>query len=334
MSTPAPLAEDLVLPGVDLEAWSTRIRIVVTEGSALPDATRETLAWLDRVDRACSRFRDDSELSALNRSEGRPTVVGDVLLQALLAALEAATNSDGLVTPTVGEALATAGYDRTFSLLTGVGPADLPLPLDGGLGVEVADWREIEIDAAARTVRLPHGCRIDLGSTAKAWAADVLAAQLARDLGCGVLVDLGGDVVCAGESPPDGWVVKVVDGPALTGHGPLVMMPSGALATSSTVVRRWVAQGKVRHHIIDPRTGEPADDLWRTVTVSAARCLDANVASTAATILAADALPWLARVGLPARLVRRDGRVLTVNGWPADDEEVTDAQINRGEAVA
>ena len=309
------------LTSVDLAAWSTRVRVVVTDPSAASAAASVTRAWLDRVDRACSRFREDSDLARVNAAAGASVPVGQTLVVALQAALEAARVTDGLVTPTVGDALCSAGYDRSFPLIGGSSPSDLPRPAGPDEvfeGHAAPDWRLVEVDPARATVRLPLGCRLDLGSTTKAWAADVLAEDLAKGLGCGVLVDLGGDVVVAGAPPAEGWLVQVVDGPVSSGVGPLVHIVDGALATSSTVVRRWVSRGRERHHIIDPRTGIPSDDLWRTVTVSAASCLDANVASTACVVLAADGPSWLCEVGLAARLVRRDGLVLTLNGWPDD----------------
>lgn len=306
---------------IDLRAWDTRIRVVVARGAARAEAEAATTAWLDRVDRACSRFRLDSDLSRVNHAGGRTVEVDPVLAEALGVALSAAEATDGLVTPTIGEALCRAGYDRTFALIGGTRPSDLPQAALTGPPVpdgDVPDWRLVEVDVDASTVRVPAGCRLDLGATTKAWAADRLAAELAELTSHGVLVDLGGDVVAAGEAPLDGWLVHVVDGAVGSGQGPLVRLEDGALATSSTVVRRWSTSDRPGHHIVDPRTGQPADDLWRTVTVSAAACLDANVASTACIVLAADGPAWLEQVGLPARLVRRDGLVTYLNGWPAD----------------
>jgi FAD:protein FMN transferase len=100
---------------------------------------------------------------------------------------------------------------------------------------------------------------------------------------------------------------------------PRVAIVSGGLASSSTTVRRWNTAGGVRHHIVDPRTGTSADTPWRTVTVAAASCFDANTASTAAVVLGDRAPSWLARLGLPARLVASDGRVTCVAGWPEDE---------------
>ena len=93
---------------------------------------------------------------------------------------------------------------------------------------------------------------------------------------------------------------------------------SGGLATSSTTVRTWSAGGRPVHHIVDPATGAPASSCWRTVSVAAGTCTDANTASTAAIIRGADAPGWLSGLGLPARLVGQDGTVVTTTGWPAE----------------
>jgi thiamine biosynthesis lipoprotein len=164
---------------------------------------------------------------------------------------------------------------------------------------------------------------LDLGATAKAWAADRAASRLAGALGCGVLVGLGGDIAVAGPPPPGGWRIRVQD---ITGRpedppaGPaaVVAIRDGGLATSSTTARRWRRGGDVLHHILDPRTGLPAAVHWRTVSVAAATCVDANTASTAAIIRGPQALDWLSNLGLPARLVDAAGTVRTVGGWPAE----------------
>ena len=108
------------------------MRVVVTDPSVAREAEARTRLWLDVVDRACSRFRDDSELSAVNRSDGDPVRVGPVLLAALAAAVDGAAATEGLVTPTVGQALCDAGYDRTFALVTGSAPSDLPRVVRAG----------------------------------------------------------------------------------------------------------------------------------------------------------------------------------------------------------
>ena len=135
-------------------------------------------------------------------------------------------------------------------------------------------------------------------------------------------MNLGGDVAVAGEAPPGGWAIGVGDDHAAAVSDATVSIAAGGLATSSTTVRRWRRGGRPVHHIVDPATGMPAREVWRTVTVSAASCVDANVASTAAVLRGEDAPDWLASLGLPARLVAADGRVVTVAGWPEAEPEL------------
>jgi len=97
-----------------------------------------------------------------------------------------------------------------------------------------------------------------------------------------------------------------------------VSVSAGGLATSSTTVRRWRAGGREHHHIVDPRDGQAAEEVWRTVSVAAGTCVDANTASTAAIVRGRAAVRWLESAGLPARLVARDGAVTRTAGWPEE----------------
>jgi thiamine biosynthesis lipoprotein len=172
---------------------------------------------------------------------------------------------------------------------------------------------------------------LDLGATAKGLGADWAAAVAQAGAHCGgVLVGLGGDVAMAGVSPAGGWPVLIADdhrqrdradsGPARSQQ---VRISQGAVATSSVGCRRWRRSGRALHHILDPRTGLPSAGPWRTASVAAATCAEANAASTAAIILGDDAPDWLAAEGLPARLVRHDGATASVGSWPvADDAEL------------
>jgi ApbE family len=158
---------------------------------------------------------------------------------------------------------------------------------------------------ATRTMTVPEGVRLDVGSTAKAWAADQAAARLAAALGCGVLDSLGGDISVTAAPPPSGWLIRVQDvtgGPAAPAPGSavLVAIGGGGLATSSTAARRWRRGAAVLHHILDPRSGRPAP-VWRIVSVAAATTLDANIASTAAIIRGQAAMGWLSGPGPAAR---------------------------------
>lgn len=326
-------------PTASWRALGTTATVVVDAGgaAALPTARAAVERELGAIDRAASRFRADSELSAVNAGGGSPVAVSPLLWEAVQAGLHAARGTAGAVDPTLGAELRRAGYDRDFAALepprgalTARSGATAARARAGRARRPPARWREVELDPAARTVRVPAGVELDLGATAKALAADRSARAAHAAAGCGVLVSLGGDVAVAGPAPADGWAIRVTDdhaaGPEALGE--TVAIRSGGLATSGTTVRRWRARrGAEHHHILDPRTGAPAAVVWRTATVAAASCVDANVASTAAIVRGADAPAWLLHLRLPARLVALDGRVLHVGAWPRELE------AGRGPAV-
>lgn len=321
------------LPTAAWPALGTTAVVVAADGEALAGARAAVEEVLAAVDAACSRFRDDSELQRVNRSAGRPVAVSPLLLDAVDAALWAAAATGGAVDPTVGRAVVVSGYDRDFALVTR-GPA----PRAGALraapaadgrrlraatvrAASGANWRHVAVDRRAATVRIPPGVALDLGATAKALAAERAATAAAARTTCGVLVALGGDVAVAGPAPAGSWRVRACEdhraGPDAPGQ--TITIRSGAVATSSTTVRRWGSGASAAHHIVDPATGRPAGVVWRTATVAAATCVEANAASTAAIVLGERAAAWLERTGLPARLVAAGGAVLAVGGWPAQE---------------
>jgi thiamine biosynthesis lipoprotein len=277
---------------------------------------------IDEFDLACSRFREDSELSTLNRAAGRPLRVSPLLVEATLAALRAARLTDGDVDPSVGSALVALGYDRDFDALHSDEARRRPIR-----AVPVPGWRKIEVDSDAGTIRVPRGATLDLGATAKAMAADRAAQRAHIATGAGVLLALGGDIALAGSAPAGGWRVRVTDDHRAGENAPgqWITLRAGGLATSSMSVRRWQAGGSSLHHLIDPASGAPADTVWRTVSVAASSCLDANIASTAAMIRGQPAVDWLERLRLPSRLVDREGRVRHVAGWPAAGDDLPTA---------
>jgi thiamine biosynthesis lipoprotein len=289
------------------EALGTTAFVTVGDPSRLRAAAALLRDELATIDRACSRFRPDSELHAVNAGAGSPVGVSSVLFEALEAAVRAAAATDGAVDLTIG-------YDCDFSQI-GTG--------DGRRHVvrlrRTPGWRTVVLDPATRTIRIPVGVELDLGATGKAFAADRAARRIASETSTGVLVSLGGDIALAGDAPAQGWPVRVTDDHRdRDGSGPTIALHAGGLATSSTTVRRWHIDGRAYHHIVDPRTGHPARVIWRTASVAAATCVDANAASTAAIVLGADAPAWLERSGLAARLVGSDGEVVGISGWPHD----------------
>ncbi len=299
--------------GAGWSALGTTVHLLVTDPDTLEAARRSVAAVLETVDATYSRFRDDSELRRLERRGTRPAVVSPLLARAVGDAIAAARDTDGAVDPTVGRSVRALGYDVDLADVLARG--DRPL-----VRLEtVPGWRAIRFDPGRRLLGVPPGIELDLGSTGKALAAD-LAAEVAHAAvpAGGVLVNLGGDIAIAGAAPAGGWRILVADDSATSPDSPgeVIAVPGGAVATSSTTVRRWTSGGVVRHHIVDPATGLPAAGPWRTATVAAASCVAANAAATAAIVLGDRAPAWLEGLGLPARLVDRDGGVLRVAGWP------------------
>ena len=303
---------------VSFPALGSTATVVVTDPEALGAARSAVDRVVAEFDRACSRFRDDSELTAVNAAAGSAVRVSALLLDAVEAALRGARLTDGDVDPTVGEALVALGYDRDFEAVraeTAVAPVRV---------AAVPGWRTVQVDRQAGTVRVPAGVTLDLGATAKALACDRAADEAARAARCGVLVSLGGDIALEGAAPAGGWRVRVTDDHRADASvpGQWISVRTGGLATSSTAVRRWQTAAGDAHHLVDPTTGSSVASAWRTVSVTAATCLDANIASTATIVRGERALTWLQSMGLPSRLVAADGTVAHVAGWPVEGEEL------------
>lgn len=298
-----------------LRALGSTALVATTTPGELPVARALLVRSLRALDLACSRFRDDSELTAVNSAAGAPVAASLLLRDTVRAAIRVAATTGGLVDPTVGRALRLAGYDRTFMRVR-LREGSLVRPVFERAG----RWQEIELDDEAGTVRVPAGVELDLGATAKALAADTIAQAAAVATGCGVLVSIGGDIAVAGEPPTAGWIVGIDDDHATPPDqvAMRVSVSAGGLASSGTRVRRWGTAAGELHHILDPRTGAPAAGPWTTVSVAADSCLDANAASTAAVVLGEAAPAWLSDRKLPSRLARADGRVLAVAGWPEE----------------
>ena len=296
------------------ELWTTTAHLVVTDPDALPAAVRLVRNHLAEVGAACSRFRPDSELSRINAAAATGRVrtrVSPLLAELLAAALDVARRTEGRVDPTVGAALIGLGYDRDYLAIAPDGPAVRPVP-------PRVRWDAVQLDVDV--LRVPAGVVLDLGASAKAVAADHAAALVADRLGIGVLVNLGGDLATAGNGPTDGWHVEVRDrddDPAT--H---IGLPQGfALATSSTRSRSWRRGGLTMHHIVDPSTGAPVEPAWRSVSVAAPTCVEANALTTATIVRGKQGLDWLRGIGAPARLVTIGGHVCTVGAWPEDPVE-------------
>jgi thiamine biosynthesis lipoprotein len=309
-----PLVETLPLTADTAQwtVWGTTARIVVGDPSRLAEAVALVRGELAAVDAACSRFRADSELMKACRAQGDPVRISPLLATLVGAALTAAAETAGDVDPTVGATMRDLGYDRDYAEISGATPRSQTVTTQRGMKVRVyaaPDWRAVKLNG--RTLTIPDGVLLDLGATAKAVAADRAAAQIAERLGVGALIALGGDIATAGPGPDGGWRIRVQDRPG-DPHCTIALPSGAALATSSTASRTW---GTNLHHIVDPRTGNPAPAIWRTVSVAAYSCLKANTLSTAAVVRGHRAVDLLRNT--PSRLVTPMHDVLRLGGWPA-----------------
>lgn len=297
-------------------ALGTYAFVATDDPHRLDQAERVARDVLAELDRTCSRFRADSDLSRANRRAGRWVQVGPMLAAATAVALEAAEDTDGLVDPCLGRVLVSLGYDADLAVVHQRKHQVPRLPVRHRPDA----WREVQVDLAGGLF-VPAGAALDLGATAKAWASDLVARVIVEELGCQVVVSLGGDVRVDGPGGAcDGWPVVVTERPGDEESTETVHLGSGGLATSSTLARRWRSGGQVRHHVVDPRTGWPVEEVWRTVTTTGPTCTAANTASTAALVLGERALPWLASRGITARLVAADGSVRRTGAWPGAEE--------------
>ena len=297
----------------DDRALGCPMRVVVTRPRSLARAKAAVDGVVAAIDLAASRFREDSELSRLNGAPEREATVSPLLARAIAAAIRGAELTEGAVDPTVGAAIRLAGYDSDFaSVLESGGPLLVR-------SERIPGWKAIRFNPVTRRLWIPRGVELDLGATAKALASDLAAAAAGNVIeGGGVLVSLGGDIAVAGEPPAGGWSVQVSEDSSapIDAGAETVSIQSGGMATSTTTVRRWTRGDVVLNHIIDPATGQPVAGPWRTATVAAATCVDANIASTAAIVKGVAAPTWLAAMGVEARLVDREGRVRRVGSWP------------------
>ena len=272
-------------------AMGTEIELLV-EAEGADDALDVAEHEFHRLESLLSRFRDDSELSQLNRDGSIDA--GPDLLRVVELALAARERTGGRFDPTVHDAVVAAGYDRTFEAV----------PPDGaGAAAPVPAGGELRIDG--NRIELPSGVRIDLGGIGKGYAAERAAEPLATAGPC--LVNAGGDIATRGGS----WPVSVV-----TGNGTLTLELHGsALATSGCDRRTWRRGGRALHHLIDPSTGASAASDVIRITVVAADAVDAEVLATSLFLVGMDdAAAEADAAGVPAVIVGADGRTLLAGG--------------------
>ncbi|WP_425861107.1 FAD:protein FMN transferase [Arthrobacter sp. TWP1-1] len=295
------------------KVWGLEATVAVTNQAAAAAAEVIVRSVIDDVDLACSRFRADSELTLLASKLADGAQLSPTLAHLVSGALDAARWTDGDVDPTLGNDMNALGYDRDFT--------EIHLnPLTGAIAHQVrrrnVGWRDVRLEGDVLTV--PESLRLDLGATAKAAAADRAARRIFGELRCGALVSLGGDIATAGPAPGGGWQVLVQD--TLEDPAQQISLVAGkSVATSSTQKRRWQHNGRSVHHILDPRFGLPASEVWRSVSVAASSCLAANAFSTAGVVRGFAAVQWFRDKGISGRFVDQRGRVVVTGGWPQQE---------------
>lgn len=258
-------------------------------------ATNDELEQITRIfagrDRTFSRFREDSELSRVNRFATRTLVVSDTFAEMLRASLWAAGATDGLVDPTVGASIVALGYDRDFAELDRTIPCEEP--------VAAGHWTAIDVQG--RILTRPVAVQLDLNCVVKSRTVDD-ALELIAGTG---FVSAGGDLAARGPldvALPDGTTIR---------------LERGGMATSGTLTRSWLRDGQRHHHLVDPATGRSAESPWTCVTVAATSCLVADVAAKAAFLNGDDGPEWLDSMHLPGRFLREDGTATVTRTWAA-----------------
>jgi thiamine biosynthesis lipoprotein len=276
---------------IEFGAMGTQIMVAVdNDDPQVGKQLEQVPGWFEEWEQALSRFRPNSELSQLNQSEGYPFRASPILWEVLQEALNAALQSEGLVSPTHLTALEAAGYVQSYPQMTGR-PAERisnPEILDAGP-------EAIQLDQGARTVVLPRGMRLDFGGIAKGWAAQQTVKRL-QGLGA-VIANAGGDIALSiPQGEAQGWDIEVKDAYALSKVADTIQLIRGGVATSGRDRRRWQQDGHWQHHIIDPRTGQPAETDVLAATVIANSAVEAEMAAKVVLILGSlPGLDWLAQ---------------------------------------
>lgn len=288
-------------------AMGTTVSVLLPERSIHAGAGAVRLLF-EHWEKILSRFQPESELSRLNQQAGKPVRVSNLLFHVTRAALNAAQVSKGVYDPTLLRQLERLGYARSFDEL----PTDIPereySPNSGG------DWRAIRLNSRERSITLPEGSGLDLGGIAKGMAVDAALHLLYQSGIQTALVNAGGDLAVMGMPPGQQHWPLLIDGPQRSW---VIPFQYGALATSGIARRHWRQGEQVRHHLLDPRTGEPVlTTLW-SVTAAAGTCEQAEVAAKVAFLLGIEqGAHFLKRHGLAGLFVCKDGRWIAAGPWP------------------
>jgi thiamine biosynthesis lipoprotein len=264
------------------------LAILEGENDSPPPILNDVTRWFEEWEQALSRFRADSELSLLNNTFDQPVKVSDTLWDVFQYALSAETITNGLVTPTVLDAMLGAGYDQTFDSLPQNQWRNGPPNLSAVNPLSVVTW-----DEKSQAICLPKGVHLDFGGVAKGWAAHQTVERLK---GYGpALMNAAGDIAVSGpRADGEGWQIGIKDPFEPESDFEILKLKHGGVATSGRDRRHWSRNGQLRHHIINPYTGQPAETDVMTATIIAPTVMEAEAAAKAALILGGvEGLKWI-----------------------------------------
>jgi FAD:protein FMN transferase len=291
---------------LEFRAMGSDAHVIVVGG---PDGLAELAhRRIDDLEQRWSRFVETSEVNELVRHAGTPYAVSPETVRLVERAIDAWRLTGGSFDPTVLGDVIRAGYDRSFD--------ELPPHPDAGTSNLVPGCAGIRIGADG--VQLPSGTGFDPGGIGKGFAADLVTDEITAAGAAGVCINLGGDLRVQGESPVgDAWTVAV-EHPWATEPIVNLGLHDGAVATSTTLRRRWEVDGEARHHLIDPGTGRPSDTDLTLATVVAAQAWVAEVLAKAV-LLRGLPHPFdlVGGTGAEALAVDTDGRVHVTPGLTA-----------------
>lgn len=297
-------------------AMNTDVEVIVCVQDDNPQAGERALDRIEdifaKVENTLSRFSPDSELSRLNASAGHPFAASPVLLEVVETALKMARMTGGVFDPTIIYDLRAAGYDRSFEYIG----LDSEIPLETHARSALS-WRNVCVDRGNATIFLPAGCGIDLGGIGKGWTVD--RASLALQKFSSYAIDAGGDIRVSGtQANGSPWSIGVAD-PFREGVDVAeTELTHGAICTSTTARRRWQMAGSWSHHLIDPRTGKPAQSGVVSATVTAQLAARAEIIAKTALILGPkDGLEFIEnQAGAQGLMVLEDGSLLRTAAFP------------------
>lgn len=304
----APYETPLGLARANFRAMGTEVTLLAP-APQIEQALRLTRDLFEEWERALSRFRPESELSRLNGRAGRPVAASPLLLRVLATALNAARATRGVFDPSLQLRMIEIGYSDSFEALAPHQPA-----ADAGRHARAGGWRDIVVDEARGLARLPPGVGLDFGGIAKGMAVDAALDRLAEAGLTPALVNAGGDLAVRGL--PEGQPSWAITAPGRVGEW-VIGLERGSAATSGVARRRWTQGETPRHHLLDPRNGEPAQSALWSVTAVATTCAQAEVAAKTALILGREAgARFISEAHLAALLVAESGEWETAGAWP------------------